>query len=509
MLASNSIHLTPPPSRTSYLSVIPTEPSLSPVAVSTANGGSNFDGLASARSWLGGLFSSGEVDRDPRLKIICGCLLFYFHMTFHGWWERAASLSTLGDKLFNYAPASLIENCRWLVFMDVFQTKTYLYSLGMLALFGLFSLFISRSSLVALCILAWLFVNKVFFYLCDFRLFANFHHFHLLYTLVFLIAHDKLRFFRLTLAVSYLMSGIVKLTPSWMFGEYFNSLPDKLPMLPKVDWIVTAACVSIIALEILGPICWFTSVRWLRRLSFGAFVLFHIYSGVIVGYWYTTLMLPVVMAAFWRFNDPLFQGYQFSRRHLAPIGVCAVALIGGFYHYFIPGDVRLTAEGRYFGLFMFDAAHSVRFEVKIRKDDELWVVQVLRRWQMDPDQTPADSRITCVVHQGAVPVEHFLVVQPIRDGDEIIFNPSYFKAARMRISGDPYLYYFYARELVKRYQPDQVSITMEQRLDGHPEATMLIDIPDFEKLNPSYDSFQHNSWILLPGPDNPAESGLQ
>jgi hypothetical protein len=62
---------------------------------------------------------------------------------------------------------------------------------------------------------------------------------------------------------------------------------------------------------------------------------------------------------------------------------------------------------------------------------------------------------------------------------------------------------------VKRYQPDQVSITMEQRLDGHPEAKTLIDIPNFEKLNPSYDSFQHNSWRLLPVPDNPTESGLQ
>lgn len=240
---------------------------MSPVAFSPAIHLPITGPLGSVRNRLSDLFSSNEVDCDPWLKVICGGLLLYFHMTFSEWWEGAASLSMLGNELFNYAPAPLLENFRWLVFMDVFQTRTYFYALGMLGLFGLFSLFIARSSLTALCVLAWLFINKVFFYLCDFRLFANFHHFHLLYTLAFLLAHDKLRFFRLTLAVSYVMSGMVKLTPSWLHGKYFNSLPEKLPMLPKIDWLVTAACVGVTLLELLGPLCWFTGIRWLRRVN--------------------------------------------------------------------------------------------------------------------------------------------------------------------------------------------------------------------------------------------------
>lgn len=304
--------------------------------------------------------------------------------------------------------------------------------------------------------------------------------------------------------MSYIVSGIVKLTPSWLFGDYFTTLPDKLPMLPKLDWIVTVACVGVVILEFFGPLCWLTSVRWLRRFSFAAFVLFHLYSGVIVGFWYTTLMLPLVVAAFWGFNDPLLKGYRFLWRHLAPLGLCGAALLGGLYHYFIPGDVRLTSEGRYFGLFMFDARHSVRFEVEIRKGNKLWEIQVFRNWQIEPGANLVESRITCVFHEDNIPVEHFRVSQPIRDGGEVVFNPRFFTSARMRISGDPYLYYFYARELVRRYHPDQVSMFLEQRLDGHPEAVTLIDIPDFEKLNPSYDSFKHNDWILLPGPDSPA-----
>lgn len=450
---------------------------------------------------LGNLFSSNEVDRDTRLRIICGCLLFYYHMTFHDWWQKAASLSTLGEQWFIAAPAPVAENLHRLVFMDLFQTKTYLYGLGLLGLVGLFSLFVSRSSRLALCILAWLFLNKLFFYLCDFRLFANYHHFHLLYTLAFLTAHDKLRLFRLTLAVSYVMSGIVKLSPSWLHGEYFNVLPNKLPLLPKEDWIVTAACVGVTILELLGPLCWFSRIRWLRRLTFGAFILFHLYSGVIVGYWYTTLMLPLVLAAFMGFDEPLQRGYRFAWRHLAPLGLCAVALFGSIFHYFIPGDVRLTAEGRYFGLFMFDANHSVRFETTIEKGDKRWIIQVFRNWRHKPGGPPVNSWITCVYQEGDSPMRYFEVTRPIHDGDDIIFNPSYFTLARMRVSGDPYLYYHYARQLVRRYHPDRVGIVMEQGLDHSPNVATLIHIQDFERMDPVYNPFGRNDWIRLPNPD--------
>lgn len=457
--------------------------------------------LGAWRARLDTWFQCGEVDRDPRLKIICGCLLLYFHMTFHHWQERVVSLSTLGNQLFDYAPAPLLENFRELIFLDRFQTQTWLYAQGMLALLGLFSLFYLRSSRLAMGLMAWLFFNKLYFYLADFRLFTNYHHFHLFYTLVILISADKLRFFRIALVVSYFLSGVVKLTPSWLFGEYFNSLPDKLPLLPKLGWVVTTASVSVIVLELLGPLCWFTRVQWLRRLSFGAFIVFHVYSGVIVGFWYTTLMLPVVVTAFLGFKEPLHASYHFARRQLAALGLFAIALVGGCVHLFIPGDVRLTAEGRYLGLFMFDANHAVQFQAEIEKGGKLWIIRIFRDRQQGGDN--GDNGIRCAFYQNDELVRSFPVTGPIRDEGEVIFNPGYFTAARMRIAGDPYLYYFYARELARRYRPDRLSIRLDERLDGHPEYVTLLNISDFTALNPSYRSFRHNEWIQLPGPDSP------
>ena len=238
------------------------------------------------------------VDRDPWVKTLCGALFLYFHMTFHHWRERSVPLSTLGNEVFNQAPAPLLEGFPWLVFLDHFQARTWLYLQGLVALAGLFSLFHSRAGRIVPWLLAWLFANKLWFYLADFRLFTNYHHFHLFFTLVFLLSRGSLRAFRAALAVAYLLSGLVKLSPSWLHGEYFNSLPERLPLLPKVDGVVIAACLAVVALEFLGPLAWFTRWTLLRRFSFAAMAVFHLYSGVIVGFWYTTLMLPLVAVAF-------------------------------------------------------------------------------------------------------------------------------------------------------------------------------------------------------------------
>jgi hypothetical protein len=455
--------------------------------------------LLPVRNWLADFFHSKEVDRDPRLRIICACLLSYYFMTFYYWWQMAVSLSTLGNKVFDYAPAGIFQNFRWLIFMDYSETKIYLYVLGMLALIGMFSLFYLRSSLFALCLLTFLFFNKLFFYLSDFRLFANYHHFHLFFTLVFLVSQSKLRFFRLALVVGYLMSAVVKFSPSWFYGEYFNSMTDKLPLLPKLDWVVTSASISVIILEFFGPLCWFTRIGWLRRLSFCSFILFHIYSGVVVGFWYTTLMLPLVLAAFLRFDQPLLAGYRFSRRHLAAFGVFAIVIIGGLYHFIIPGDVRLTGEGRYLGFFMFDANRQILFQTKIQKGNKLWMIEFYRPFRGGNDPTVDPFQITCKYYENGLPVKKFIVTHSIEDGDDVIFNPLFFIKADVRMYGNPYLYYFYARELVRRYQPDRVAIRLDVQLDGHPEVVRLLDIPDFAKLNPIYYSFKHNDWIALPG----------
>jgi hypothetical protein len=452
-----------------------------------------------AARWLDKIFSPREVERDPRLKMLAAALFAFFFLTFYFWWQNATTLSTRGAEVFDFAPSSFIENLHGWVFLNAFQTKVYLYLLGMFSLLGMVSLFLLRSSRWAMALLAWLFVNKFYFYLCDFRLFANYHHFHLFFTLIFLVSRNKLRCFRFALAVGYVMSGVVKLTPGWLHGEYFNSMAEKLPLLPKLDSVVIVASKAVIVLEFLGPLCWFTRVRALRWLSFAAFLGFHIYSGIIVGFWYTALMLPLVVAAFLRFRLPLQTGYRFARRDVAVFAICAATMLAGVWHYFIPGDVRLTGEARYLGFYMFDANRQVRFETEIEKGNQRWVFHVFRPFR-EGDEGGAEnkSEIGCQYFRDGALVEDFPVVRPVRDGDTVIFNPQFFLRADVRMYGNPYLYYRYARELVRRHHPDRVTLRLDEQLDGHAQVTRLLDIADFARLNPTYHSFTRNDWILLP-----------
>jgi hypothetical protein len=463
--------------------------------------------LAPMARRLENFFHTREVDRDPRLKIICGCLLLYYLLTFFYWWPIASSVSTAGNKVLDYAPAAIIQNFRWLIFMNSVLTRDYMYVLGMLALFGLFSLFYFRSSLPAMITLGFLFVNKLYYYLGDSRWFDNYHHFHLLFSLVFLLARDKLRFFRVALAVGYVMSAMVKITPSWLYGEYFNSVPDHLPFLPNISWVITAASLLVFLMELLGPLAWFTNIRWLRLLSFGMFILFHVYSGFIVGLWYTSLMVPLAITAFIRFDRPLQAGYHFARRDLAPLAILALLIAGGLYHYLLPGDVRLTCEGRYYGFFMFDANRQTTFTMEIQKGDKDWKLHVFRAYQQSGGESAVDvsGRVGSEIWLEDSSGKKIPVTRPMMADGQVVFNPVYFLKIDNRKSGDPYYYYYYARQLQDHYHPDRLSLHLEVQLNGHPESVTLLDIPDFGKLNPTYNPFKHNDWILLPGTNSPPE----
>lgn len=458
---------------------------------------------ARLEDWLG----TREVEEDLRLRMLLGALLLYSYLTFTYWYGRPG-LSTLGTHTFNYVPVWVFENARWLIFLDAFWTKTWFYVLFMSALLGLFWLIYRKDCLVPMLLLAFLFANKLLYYLSDLRLMANFHHIHLLLTFSFLVSRQKLFFFRMTLLVAYLLSAMAKLTPSWLLGEYFNSVPDKLPLLPKADWIVTLLQQALIVVEAAGPALWFSRSRALRLGSFWTLVLFHAYSGVIVGHKYPSLMLPVLIPAFLRFDQPMHQGYRFQPRHAASWAFLALATFGGLLPLLIPGDVRLTAEGRYFGLFMFDANRAVRFRTEIEKDDKRIVFQIDRPWRNGAllegggAETDWRPRVYGEFHRGGKLIERFETETTFVDGQTILLNPKLFELAAYRTNGDPYLYYFWAKTLCRSYEPDRLKLELFQQLDGHAEKFKLLDIEDFCGLDPKYTPWRHNDWIRLPGSDS-------
>jgi len=444
---------------------------------------------------LKSLLGVEEIEHDLRLRVLLGSLLFYFHVSFRLWGDsHYMTLSAAGRYLCSSVPWWFLDPPFFWHFSPEF-TRGLFHTCDILAMLGFVWCFFE--CLAPLLLLAGLFAVKFLFYISDFMLLANYDHMHLFFVLMFLVSRSRLFFMRAGLGVWYILSGLVKLTPSWLQGDYFNSIPGKFPLIPKEDWVVTAMCQLVILMELVGPLCWFSRYRWLRWFSMGSFVAFHLYSGVVVGFRYPNLMLPVVLCLFWKADKPFTEGFRCAPRDFFSWFLLALGLWGGTVSWWIPGDARLTGEGRYFGAFMYDAERRVQFEAQLVKGDERVIINVERQWQEPINFGTFVWKTKCtgrIYRNGQLESEQRLA-GPFMVSGVAIFNSLPFQKSNARQIGDPYLYYRWAQQVCGVYFPDRLSLKLIQQLDGHEEEHVVLDIEDFQALNPTYHPLRRNPWI--------------
>jgi len=463
-------------------------------------------------SGLSLFFGVGEIAQDVRLQLLLAGLNLYAYVSFALMVDNPA-FSKLGTDTFNFISTWPVQNLRRLVFLDQFWTNAYLTLLGLLGTLGFFLALApaaaraagkqpdDRALTASSAILAFLFVNTLFYYLQEFRLIQPYKHAQLFLTFMFLVSRgSKLMFVRLTLLCCYLDAAYTKMTPSWLLGEAFNSVPDKLPLLPKADWLVLAAGWALIGLESLGPWLWFSSRPWVRTLSVRLFIAFHLYSCTLVGWTYPAIMLIAVVPAFLDFDRPLHAGYRFSPRHLPSWAFLAVLLLGGLWPAFIPGPTLLTGEGRWLRMFMFEANRAATFRAEVRKGRRLMTFEVERpdravsMFDYEGQQSTLGRVRGALLENGkSAP---FDATRTVYDDDGVaIWNPQLFTASESAIYGDPYVYWFYAKELCRRFKPDRLSIRLTSRLNRKGPTYRVLDIDDFCGKNPRYNPLWHNDWI--------------
>lgn len=467
-------------------------------------------------AWSAGFsrfFGVSEIQGDVRLQLLLAGLNLYAYVSFAGMIDNPA-YSTLGTDTFNFVPIWPVQNLRRLVVLDQFWTNAYLSALSLLGILG-FLLALApaaaraagreedpRAFPASAGILAFLFVNTVYYYLQEFRLIQPFKHAQLFVTFMFLLSRNKLFFVRLTLLACYLDAAYTKMTPSWLYGEAFNSVPDKLPLLPKADGFVLAAGWGLMLLESAGPWLWFSSRQALRKGSVWAFIIFHVYSCTLVGWTYPAIMLLVLVPAFLDFDRPLHAGYRYSTRHLPSWAFLGLLLVGGLWPAFIPGPTLLTGEGRWLRMFMFEANRSAKFGAEIEKGGRRMVLEVDRPAREVSMVDYEGQESTLGVVRGALfedgrAVPGFDPTRTIYDENgTAIWNPQLFTASESAIYGDPYVYWFYGKELCRRYKPDRLALKLTSRLNRRGPSYRVLDLDDFCGLDPSYNPLWHNAWIL-------------
>jgi hypothetical protein len=395
--------------------------------------------------WYRSFFSISEIEDSKILQWVYGAILLGFYVTFFDW---VASSNLTVERVVNgtHLCWPFFQNCGDFYFLSSLPygyTQTTLYAfLFAVMLLAVLAVWI-KDWILAHMLMMILFLWELLAMFLSMSFSANYWYFHLTYTAILLFIPYKLFFLRFTFVFFYFLAGSVKIHSGWILGTYFSSLQTGLPIFPDV--LIPLITNLVIFAEIVGS--WFLfSSRWLlQRAALAYFTIFHLYSGVIVKYIYPTIVLPLLLILF----VPLYQKEEPPWNLKALFGWVLVIFLLGLQSisWFIPGDVKLTLEGNYYGLYMFEANHQCVSTAKVYHTDG----------SVEKGRIESDS-------------------------------------ARNRC--DPYRRWFRLRQICERGEEvERISWQFDHSINGGP-FYRIVDEENICVL--TYKPFRHNEWIRLP-----------
>lgn len=303
------------------------------------------------------LFSIHEIRDSKTLQWVFGATVLSYYGAFFSWIFRS------GTSVEGVADGSNIcwhyfQSCQNYLFL---HSLPYGYSQTLLymTLFGVFFLVIYRMYRVqwvaahALLLPAFLWHLLGTFVITN-TLAGNYDYYLFSFAFILLFLPHKEFFLKLALVLFYFLSTAVKIHPTWVLGTYFSSLLTGLPLF--TDVAIPFWTNFLIFMEMVAA--WFLLGKpgFAQKAVFAFFVIFHLYSGLLVGYRYPTTVLPtlvILFGPFYRYTVP-----PLDRRSIAGwIFVCALLAWQSIPH-IIPGDEKLTLEGNRAGVYMFEANHQ-------------------------------------------------------------------------------------------------------------------------------------------------------
>jgi hypothetical protein len=432
----------------------------------------------SLRSRYRALFSIEEIEQQPIVQWSFGAMLFYFFVTFFTWINRSnitVETAQSGPVCWPYFP-----NCGDFFFLHVLpygysQSTLYMLFYGVMMLIVYYMW--KKEWVYAHLWMVPLFLWKILvIFVLSYNSGGPYDYYHLLLTAALLFAPHKEYFLKVIFVFCYFMSVTVKFTPAWIVGTYFTSMETGAPWMP--EWFVVIATNIVIFVQIVE--CWFLLSRnWiLQRLSFAFAMFFHLYSGILVGYDYPSVTLPIIAILF----GPLYRHTPtpFTRKAIVGWSILALMALFQLLGFVIPTNRYLTLEGNRLGMFMFEANHQC-------------VVTISRHFstgQLDSEndfESPAGTACSgfyCLVKR-----------KTIKNGDGTI-QQTRLESGTAWNRCDPYEWW---SRLHKRCSgnrsPDRIEVQFDHSINGEP-FYRIIDVPNI--CDVEYKPLVHNSWIKFP-----------
>jgi hypothetical protein len=406
---------------------------------------------------LAGFFRDqiAEIRADPVLRGY-GAMMAFLHVLSVAWWLQQRAVGFL---------QSSAEPICWPLFMDCARLRV----LGAGALAWLLLGYLAAATGTALLFrraeqteaaywsLVGLGVLKAAIMLLDFRLRMNQHYMAFAASFAFLFAPGKRNALRVLIVLFYVWAGVLKLNWEWLSGAG----------LYRPVWLFTGAgiviaCAYVIVLELV--VSWGLLARraWIFWGAFVQFLVFHVFSWPVVGFFYPLLMFAILsiypMSRLVPPLDPvdapggpgLLASFWHGRERWAVYAMAAGFSMLQLTPYAFPGDRVLTGEGRLYALHMFDARPICTGYAVLRQADGASTRRDLK--------LPLDTRIAC----------------------------------------DPIVFYNRARNLCR--QPERtfrdLDLYLLARRATDRDLRPVIAVQDFCARDLRYNPFWHNPWIL-------------
>ena len=197
----------------------------------------------------------------------------------------------------------------------------------------------------------------------DYRLMGDYHYITLIVTLCYLFVPGKWNLARVLIVGFYFSAGTLKFNNEWLSGSALIDDPKIYGI--ALEWL----CLYVIVLETcMAPLLLFTKSRVVAALVLAQLFLFHVYSYLIVGFFFPTIYF-LLLAVF-----PLSWKSKATLRLASLTKVDWIAITLFVLAQMIPtlqsGDPALVGRGRHFAVHIMDATSECfpRFYVRMEKE---------------------------------------------------------------------------------------------------------------------------------------------
>jgi hypothetical protein len=421
------------------------------------------------------LFSIEEIETGVILQWTFGALLFYFFVNFSEWIQRdyiTVAAARAGTTCWPF-----LKNCGDFYFLrnlpyGYTQTEFYmmLYGVMMLIVYYMWRKQWVYAHMLMSLLLFW----KLFAISLNYISEGPYDYYHIFLLLALLFVPYKEYFLKLLFVMFYFMSVTIKFSPAWIEGTYFSSMVGGIPLFPR--WCIAIATNIVIFEQVIGA--WYLLSRnWiLQRISLAFALFFHLYSGILVGYDYPSVTLPVIAVLF----GPMYRytPTPFSRKTIAGWSIVVFVILFQGLGYMIHTDRFLTFEGNRFGMFMFESNHQCVFTVKKYSYAKLA--------SAGDFESPAGTRcgqFYCLVKQTTTSNGKGSV-QELRYESGTAWNRC-----------DPYEWWSKLQVQCDNPSVERIALQFDHSINGGP----FYRIVDEQNIcNVQYKFFTHNPWIKLP-----------